>query len=53
MEWYGGFDGDNIRNPNWKLVSKKPKQWMEKPIRIVKTTGRYNKKTYVEIKFST
>ena len=23
----------NARYPNWKLVSKNPKQWMEKPIK--------------------
>ena len=31
-EWYGGFDSiDNVKIPNWKLVSKKRKQWMKKP----------------------
>jgi len=40
-KWYGGYIYDdmetccgkriNTRYPNWKLVSKKPKQWMKKP----------------------
>lgn len=49
---YGGFEDENIRHPNWKLVSKKPKQWMKKPIRKIKTSGWRKNKTYVEIKFS-
>jgi len=28
--------------PNWKLVSKNPKQWMEKPTRIEKRWSDYN-----------
>jgi hypothetical protein len=44
--WYGGYvyddmevcrgkrKGTNTRFPNWKLVSKNRKQWMEKPIKI-------------------
>ena len=50
-KWYGSFDEKSIRKPNWKLVSKNPKQWMKKPIRTVKSTDRYGNKTYVEIKF--
>ena len=42
--WYGGFDSiDNVRIPNWKLVSKNSKQWMDKPIKIsekMKTSWR-------------
>jgi hypothetical protein len=30
---YGGRE-DEIKYPNWKLTSKNPKQWMEKPIKI-------------------
>jgi hypothetical protein len=50
---YGGFEGENINVPSWKLVSKNGKQWMRKPIKYVKSTGWYNNRTYVEIKFST
>jgi 16S rRNA C967 or C1407 C5-methylase (RsmB/RsmF family) len=41
------------RQPNWKLVSKNPKQWMKKPIRIVtKTHYRFDGVfDSVEIKF--
>lgn len=49
---YGGFEEKSIRHPNWKLVSKKPKQWMKKPIKIIKSPGWHGNKTYVEIKFS-
>jgi hypothetical protein len=31
-KWYGGYD--HIKHPNWKLVSKNPKQWMKKPIKF-------------------
>ena len=30
---YGGH-GEDINFPNWKLTSKNPKQWMEKPLDI-------------------
>ena len=37
-KYYGGFirtNGHlNMTYPNWKLVSKNPKQWMKKPIKI-------------------
>lgn len=45
---YGGYCGKTIRIPNWKLVSKKPKQWMCKPMNIIKKPCRYNK-IYIEI----
>jgi hypothetical protein len=32
---YGGRRNDSLRNPNWKLVSKNKKQWMDKPIRHI------------------
>ena len=57
--WYGGHYEESlgkykIRYPNWKLVSKHPKQWMKKPIVITEEVSKYNsKRTYVEIKFST
>ena len=36
---YGGYDC-NIKYPNWKLVSKNRKQWMNKKISIEETNGR-------------
>lgn len=57
--WYGGHYDESkskykIRYPNWKLVSKQPKQWMKKPIVITEEVSKYDSKhTYVEIKFST
>lgn len=46
---YGGFDGEEIRYPNWKLVSKKSKQWMKKPTEIKKENHRWSKRIYVDI----
>lgn len=38
-KYYGGRLKTNghleMRFPNWKLVSKNPKQWMKKPIKII------------------
>jgi hypothetical protein len=49
---YGGYACDNnIKYPNWKLVSKNPKQWMKKPIKIVKTQGRWCSDIYTELIF--
>jgi hypothetical protein len=55
---YGGFektDGHTrLTYPNWKLVSKHPKQWMEKPMRIdtrISNRGTRWESTYVQIKF--
>ena len=45
---YGGFDED-ITIPNWKLVSKNPKQWMKKPIKSKKEKLRCNNREYVTI----
>ena len=55
-KWYGGFlietNNDNkIRYPNWKLVSKNNKQWMNKPLKITEDYGKYNKTVYIDIKF--
>ena len=33
--YYGSYGKNGIKYPNWKLVSKLPKQWMKKPIKIV------------------
>ena len=48
---YGGFKGENIKIPNWKLTSKQPKQWMKKPIKTEISHGWHSNKTYVWIKF--
>jgi hypothetical protein len=46
---YGGYDVGRITHPNWKLVSKNPKQWMEKPIKKkIRYYGGYQR-TYVDI----
>lgn len=52
-EWYGWYDGDHEKRPNWKLVSKNPKQWMDKPktYKLEIEFSRWNKKTYYEVKF--
>ena len=53
---YSGSDGESrIKYPSWKLVSKKRKQWMEKPKSYeIKRNERlfswYNT-YYIEIKF--
>lgn len=49
---YGGFEGENITYPNWKLATKNGKQWMKKNLMCVKTMSKYTKKTYVEILIS-
>lgn len=48
-------DDKHIKYPNWKLVSKHPKQWMKKPMTVVEQTKGWGKwkRIYVEIKFST
>jgi len=48
-EWYGGFEGETIRYPNWKLVSKNRKQWMKKPTEIKKENHRWSKRICVDI----
>lgn len=55
---YGGYEKTNghmkMTYPNWKLVSKNPKQWMDKPMKTV-TKIRYRgtrwESIYVQIKF--
>jgi len=46
---YGGFDGEDIRQPNWKLVSKNRKQWMKKPLKKEITLSRFHNNNYIEI----
>jgi len=54
--WYGGFHDDNgyykekkLKYPNWKLVSKNKKQWMNKKLKITKEVklNWSGKQTYV------
>jgi hypothetical protein len=46
---YGGYD-DELRLPNWKLVTKNKKQWMPKPLFFKYHELRYyQKKVYVEV----
>ena len=55
---YGGYERTNghmkMTYPNWKLVSKNPKQWMNKSMKTV-TKIRYRgtrwESVYVQIKF--
>lgn len=36
-DWYylSGYDKRRDRQPSWKLVSKREKQWMKRPLRFV------------------
>ncbi len=45
---YGGFT-EKVTTPNWKLVSKNPKQWMKKPIIVKKEIVKWRNKEYVTI----
>jgi len=49
--WYINTNGDKrIRYPNWKLVSKNRKQWMNKNLKInIKTDINFN--DYVNMKW--
>ena len=61
-KWYGGYvyddmntcrgkSGTHTKFPNWKLVSKQPKQWMKKPIKFMdKHYGGYQY-IYIDIKW--
>ena len=48
---YGWRSDDGLRYPNWKLVSKNPKQWMTKPIKFIETISRWHNELNIEIKF--
>ena len=62
-KWYGGIvyddmetccgkrKGTNTRFPNWKLVSRNRKQWMEKPMVVTKEKSRWNNNIYINIKW--
>jgi hypothetical protein len=52
-KYYSGYYKTNghlkMTYPNWKLVSKNPKQWMEKPIKkTIKYYGGYQR-TFITI----
>lgn len=64
-KWYGGYvyddmetccgkrKGTNTTYPNWKLISKNPKQWMPKPMKIEYKESGYGKwkRTYITFKW--
>ena len=43
---YGGFAHKKLKYPSWKLVSKNPKQWMDKPIKKVEKELYWRRKLY-------
>jgi hypothetical protein len=45
-KWYGGFNNNELRYPNWKLVSKNQKQWMYKPTKITVRNIRRNNEIF-------
>lgn len=47
-KYYGGYE-DDIKYPNWKLVSKNKKQWMKKTIKTETKVSRFYKGKYIEI----
>lgn len=49
-KYYGEYGySTKMTYPNWKLVSKNSKQWMNKPIRIIENYSRWG--NYSEIIF--
>lgn len=50
-KYYGGYaeNKKGIRYPNWKLVSKSRKQWMNKPIKITEEKWGWQKRIYTDI----
>jgi len=47
--YYGGLNENKLKYPNWKLVSKNKKQWMDKPTKFkIRYYGGYSRK-YVDI----
>jgi hypothetical protein len=49
--YYGGYEKDGIKYPNWKLISKNRKQWMNKKLKIEREYNHYAKGDYIEISF--
>jgi len=61
-KWYGAYESadsqgnlippDKIKVPNWKLVTKRRKQWMGKPIKIsVHNPTPFKSSYYVSVDF--
>ena len=50
-EYYGGYEEDGIKYPNWKLVSKNKKQWMVKTIVFKREPNKYRNNDYIKISF--
>lgn len=48
---YGGFVDKHVAYPNWKLVSKNSKQWMDKPLKKKVEITRWTKTEYVTFKW--
>jgi len=50
---YGGFEDDKkgLTYPNWKLVSKNRKQWIDKPLRKTVENTRWNNLNYITFKW--
>ena len=45
---YGGLTHKHLKYPSWKLVSKNPKQWMDKPVKKVEKKLYWRKKRYID-----
>lgn len=61
-KWYGGYETadskgnlippDKVKVPNWKLVTKRRKQWMGKPLKITTHNRGLSRTTfYVSVTF--
>ena len=50
-KWYGSRKDEKLKLPNWKLVSKNPKQWIKKPIKKILTYYGGYRETYTAIKW--
>lgn len=48
---YGGWEDKRFCYPNWKLVSKNRKQWMEKKLEFEESYRIYRNKIYYKIEF--
>lgn len=57
-KWYGGNiygkfnkNRNNVRYPNWKLISKNKKQWMMNNMEIIDECSKYTERTWFTFKF--
>lgn len=48
---YGGYSDGKIRVPNWKLVSKRRKQWMGKPLKFTIHNRNWSRWTYTSVEW--